>query len=141
MPSTTPAAPRARQQRPPAGLTVSGSPLQSVSGTAFGRWSGCLAVGGGVLMSVFAPLLGKGNAANAIPNRSSAAYRGSDTAPAGLTEPVAINPGTGETRFDGRRGVRQSSVPEALVRVPRRRLSHRVGRRLPRKRPAGRVPV
>ena len=49
------------------GLTVPGSPLQSVSGTAFGLWSGCLAVGGGVLMSVLAPLLGKGNAANAIP--------------------------------------------------------------------------
>lgn len=45
------------------GLTVPGSPLQSVSGTAFGIWSGCLAVGGGVMMSIIAPFLGRGNAA------------------------------------------------------------------------------
>jgi hypothetical protein len=46
------------------GLTVPGSPLQSeVSGTAFGIWSGCLAVGGGVVMSIFAPFLGRGNGA------------------------------------------------------------------------------
>jgi|SRR5450755_646919 hypothetical protein len=49
------------------GLTVPGSPLQSeVSGTAFGIWSGCLAVGGGVLMSIFAPFLGKGNNAQPV---------------------------------------------------------------------------
>lgn len=46
------------------GLTVPGSPLQSeVSGVAFGICSGCLAVGGGVVMSIFAPFLGKGNGA------------------------------------------------------------------------------
>ena len=46
------------------GLTVPGSPLQfEVSGTAFAIWSGCLAVTGGVLMSIVAPFLGKGNAA------------------------------------------------------------------------------
>jgi hypothetical protein len=50
------------------GLTVPGSPLQSeVSGTAFGIWSGCLAVGGGVVMSIFAPFLGKGNGATVKP--------------------------------------------------------------------------
>ncbi|HEY7858467.1 MAG TPA: hypothetical protein VIC82_08190 [Candidatus Nanopelagicales bacterium] len=50
------------------GLTVPGSPLQSeVSGTAFGVWSGCLAVGGGVVMSIFAPFLGKGNGATGKP--------------------------------------------------------------------------
>ena len=46
------------------GLTVPGSPLQSaVSGPAFGIWAGCLAVGGGIMMSIFAPFLGRGNAA------------------------------------------------------------------------------
>lgn len=46
------------------GLTVPGSPLQfELSGTAFGIWSGCLAVGGGVMMSIFAPFLGRGNGA------------------------------------------------------------------------------
>ena len=46
------------------GLTVPGSPLQyEVSSTAFGICSGCLAVGGGVMMSIFAPFLGRGNAA------------------------------------------------------------------------------
>lgn len=49
------------------GLTVPGSPLQfEVSGTAFAIFSGCLAVGGGVMMSIFAPFLGKGNAAIAV---------------------------------------------------------------------------
>ncbi len=51
------------------GLTVPGSPLQyEVSGTAFGIWSGCLAVGGGVMMSLFAPFLGRGNAAKLVEN-------------------------------------------------------------------------
>ena len=49
------------------GLTVPGSPLQfEVSGSAFAICSGCLAVGGGVMMSIFAPFLGKGNAAKAV---------------------------------------------------------------------------
>jgi hypothetical protein len=49
------------------GLTVPGSPLQyEVSGTAFGIWSACLAVGGGVMMSLFVPFLGKGNAAKPV---------------------------------------------------------------------------
>ena len=53
------------------GLTVPGSPLQfEVSGTAFAIWSGSLAVGGGVMMSILAPLLGKGNAAKAVPKQS-----------------------------------------------------------------------
>jgi hypothetical protein len=48
------------------GLTVPGSPLQyELSGTAFAICSGCLAVGGGVMMSIFAPFLGKGNGAKA----------------------------------------------------------------------------
>jgi hypothetical protein len=46
------------------GLTVPGSPLQfEVPGTTFAIVSGCLAVGGGVMMSIFAPFLGKGNGA------------------------------------------------------------------------------
>jgi hypothetical protein len=46
------------------GLTVPGSPLQAeLPGTTFAIVSGCLAVGGGVMMSIFAPFLGKGNAA------------------------------------------------------------------------------
>jgi hypothetical protein len=49
------------------GLTVPGSPLQfDVSATAFAICSGCLAVGGGVMMSIFAPFLGKGNAAKVV---------------------------------------------------------------------------
>lgn len=49
------------------GLTVPGSPLQfDVSRTVFPICSGCLAVGGGVMMSMFAPLLGKGNGAKAV---------------------------------------------------------------------------
>ena len=49
------------------GLTVPGSPLQfEVSNTAFGICSGCLAVGGGVMMSIFAPFLGKGNSAKPV---------------------------------------------------------------------------
>lgn len=49
------------------GLTVPGSPLQfDVSATAFAIYSGCLAVGGGVMMSIFAPFLGKGNAAKIV---------------------------------------------------------------------------
>jgi hypothetical protein len=48
------------------GLTVPGSPLQfEVSPTAFAISSGCLAVGGGVMMSIIAPFLGKGNGAKA----------------------------------------------------------------------------
>jgi hypothetical protein len=47
------------------GLTVPGSPLQfEVPGTTFAIVSGCMAVGGGVMMSIFAPFLGKGNEAN-----------------------------------------------------------------------------
>ncbi len=46
------------------GLTVPGSPLQfEMSGASFGIWAGCLAVGGGVMMSMFTPFLGKGNGA------------------------------------------------------------------------------
>jgi hypothetical protein len=49
------------------GLTVPGSPLQfEVSRSAFPICSGCLAVGGGVMMSIFAPFLGKGNAAKPV---------------------------------------------------------------------------
>ncbi len=49
------------------GLTVPGSPLQfDVSATAFAICSGCLAVGGGVMMSIFATFLGKGNAAKVV---------------------------------------------------------------------------
>lgn len=56
------------------GLTVPGSPLQfEVSGTAFAICSGCLAVGGGVMMSIFAPFLGKGNAAKAVRTQSGSA--------------------------------------------------------------------
>jgi hypothetical protein len=33
----------------------------------FGLWSGCLAVGGGVMMSIITPFLGKGNAATPVP--------------------------------------------------------------------------
>ena len=52
------------------GLTVPGSPLQfEVSRTAFPICSGCLAVGGGVMMSIFAPFLGKGNGAKAVAKR------------------------------------------------------------------------
>ena len=48
------------------GLTVPGSPLEhEVSPTAFAICSGCLAVGGGVMMSIFAPFLGRGNDAKA----------------------------------------------------------------------------
>jgi hypothetical protein len=46
------------------GLTVPGSPLQTeISGAAFAIWSGSLAVAGGVMMSILAPFLGKGNGA------------------------------------------------------------------------------
>jgi lipoprotein-anchoring transpeptidase ErfK/SrfK len=49
------------------GLTVPGSPLQyQLPGTTFAICSGCLAVGGGMMMSLFAPFLGKGNGANAL---------------------------------------------------------------------------
>lgn len=58
------------------GLTVPGSPLQfEVSGTAFAICSGCLAVGGGVMMSIFAPFLGKGNGAKAVPKQRLNALR------------------------------------------------------------------
>jgi hypothetical protein len=44
------------------GLTVPGSALQvTISPTGFAITSGCLAVGGGVVMSIFAPFLGRGN--------------------------------------------------------------------------------
>jgi hypothetical protein len=45
------------------GLTVPGSALQqSMSATGFAITSGCLSVGGGIVMSTFAPFLGRGNA-------------------------------------------------------------------------------
>ena len=50
------------------GLSVPGSPLQfAVSGTAFTIWAGSLAVSGGVVMSIFATVLGKGNNATTVP--------------------------------------------------------------------------
>lgn len=50
------------------GLSVPGSPLQfAVSGTAFTIWAGSLAVSGGVVMSIFATVLGKGNSATTEP--------------------------------------------------------------------------
>ena len=51
-----------------------------------------------------------------------------------MPEPIGGNPGTGDTRFDERQSARQSSVPETLLRVPRSRSSHRIARRLPRRR-------
>jgi hypothetical protein len=50
------------------GLTVPGSALQqSVSGVGFGIIAGCLAVGGGIMMSIFVPFLGQGNGAEVDP--------------------------------------------------------------------------
>jgi hypothetical protein len=50
------------------GLTVPGSALQgAMSATGFAITSGCLAVGGGLMMSIFAPLLARGNGAAAKP--------------------------------------------------------------------------
>lgn len=50
------------------GLSVPGSPLQfALSGTAFTIWAGSLAVSGGVVMSIFATVLGKGNGATTGP--------------------------------------------------------------------------
>jgi hypothetical protein len=44
------------------GLSVPGSPLQqSMSDTGFAITAGCLSVGGGIVMSIFAPFLGRGN--------------------------------------------------------------------------------
>jgi hypothetical protein len=44
------------------GLTIPGSALQySVSNTGFGIIAGCLAVGGGLMMSILAPFLGQAN--------------------------------------------------------------------------------
>lgn len=49
------------------GLTVPGSALQqSMSNTGFAIISACLAVGGGLMMSILAPFLGKGNRAQPI---------------------------------------------------------------------------
>jgi hypothetical protein len=46
------------------GLTVPGNALQrSMSGTGFAITAGCLAVGGGLMMSIFAPFLANGNGA------------------------------------------------------------------------------
>jgi hypothetical protein len=85
------------------GLTVPGSPLQfEVSGTAFAIFSGCLAVGGGVMMSIFAPFLGKGNGAIPIAKqpgspplpRSPAegqTVAAGTPAPAALAAPVVTN--------------------------------------------------
>jgi hypothetical protein len=59
------------------GLTVPGSALQlSMSATGFAITSGCLAVGGGVMMSIFAPLLGKGNNAQVNPAETSPKHNG-----------------------------------------------------------------
>ena len=53
------------------GLTVPGSPLQSdMSRSAFAILSGCRAVGGGVMMSIIAPFLGKGNGMTPAQRRS-----------------------------------------------------------------------
>jgi hypothetical protein len=72
------------------GLTVPGSPLQfAVSGTAFAIISGCLAVGGGVMMSIFAPFLGKGNAAKAFPKQA-----GSSPLPQSQTEDQTVTAST-----------------------------------------------
>jgi bacteriorhodopsin len=50
------------------GLTVPGSPLQaSLSSTGFAITAGCLAVAGGLMMSLFTPFLGKGNGATTQP--------------------------------------------------------------------------
>ncbi len=50
------------------GLTVPGNALQqSMSGTGFAITAGCLAVGGGLMMSLFAPFLALGNGATATP--------------------------------------------------------------------------
>lgn len=50
------------------GLTVPGCALQvSMSGPAFAITAGCLAVGGGFMMSLLAPWLGKGNDAQPKP--------------------------------------------------------------------------
>lgn len=44
------------------GLTVPGSPLQqTMSPIGFAITSGCLSVGGGIVMSIFAPFLARGN--------------------------------------------------------------------------------
>lgn len=49
------------------GLTVPGSALQqSMSNAGFAIISACLAVGGGLMMSILAPFLGKGNKAQPI---------------------------------------------------------------------------
>jgi len=51
------------------GLTVPGSALQaSTSSSGFAILAACLAVGGGVMMSILAPFLGQGN--NAVPQRA-----------------------------------------------------------------------
>jgi hypothetical protein len=45
------------------GLSVPGSALEaSMSGTGFAITAGCLSVGGGLMMSLFAPMLARGNA-------------------------------------------------------------------------------
>ncbi|HZC73099.1 MAG TPA: hypothetical protein VE442_20565 [Jatrophihabitans sp.] len=50
------------------GLTVPGSALQlTMSSTGFAITSGCLSVGGGIVMSIFAPFLGRGNARLDVP--------------------------------------------------------------------------
>jgi hypothetical protein len=51
------------------GLTIPGSALQhATSGTGFAIIAGCLAVGGGFMMSLFVPFLANGNGANARPH-------------------------------------------------------------------------
>jgi hypothetical protein len=50
------------------GMTVPGCALQvSMSGQAFAITAGCLAVGGGFMMTLLAPWLGKGNTAQPTP--------------------------------------------------------------------------
>lgn len=58
------------------GLTVLGSALQlTMSATGFAITSGCLSVGRGVVMSIFAPFLGRGNShLPADPTQASEAY-------------------------------------------------------------------
>ena len=73
------------------GLTVPGSPLQfEVSGTGFAILSGCLAVGGGVMMSIFAPFLGK--ATPPFPSRNSRGARHSHRVTKKTKRSPAVHP-------------------------------------------------
>jgi hypothetical protein len=73
------------------GLTVPGSPLQfEVSGAGFAILSGCLAVGGGVMMSIFAPFLGK--ATPPFPSRNSRGARHSHRVTKKTKRSPAVHP-------------------------------------------------